>query len=143
MRKNSSWIDQLKYRWCNIPPYSDATSITTNNGDVFWISLDESRPAEIIIGKNARFCGVIRFFWDQDVLEICDLRILGKYRSKGLGSQVLHWIIEYARQENIHQILAIVSPENYYDFDRLMNWYLRFGFHKESPDGKSIIMNIL
>ena len=56
---------------------------------------------------------------------------------------MLHALIEYARQENIHQILAIVSPENYYDFDRLMNWYLRFGFHKESPDGKSIIMNIL
>jgi len=142
MRKNSSWIDQLKYRWCNIHPYSDATSITANNGDVFWISLDEGRPAEIIIGKNARICGVIRILWDGDVIELCDLFLVEKHRGKGLGSQIIHWIIEYARKENIHQICAIVTPENYCDFDRLMNWYLRFGFRRKTSDGKSIILNL-
>jgi ribosomal protein S18 acetylase RimI-like enzyme len=142
MGNNISWIKHLKYRRCNIHPSSNAISITTNEESIYWICLEESRPAEIIIGKNARCCGIIRIRWDRDVLEICDLRIMGQHRGKGLGTKILLWIIAYAQQENIQQIWAIVSPENLCDFDRLMNWYLRYGFHRESPDGKFIIMDL-
>ena len=142
MRNNISWINHIKYRWCNIHPSSLAISIKTKEGSVFWICLEESRPAEIIIGKNAKCCGIIRIHWEQDILEICDLRIVEKHRGNGLGSEILLWIFAYARQENIKQIWAIVSPENFCDFDRLMNWYLRYGFHRELPDGKFIIMDL-
>lgn len=142
MRRNNSWIDHLRYRWCNIHPFSHALSITNKDGSVFWICLEESRPAEIIIGKNARCCGIIRIHWEQDILEICDLRIVEKHRGNGLGTEILLWIISYAQQENIQQIWAIVSPENFCDFDRLMDWYLRYGFHRESPDGKFLIMDL-
>lgn len=142
MRINSSWINHLKYRWCNIHPCSNAMSIISNEGSIYWIYLEESRPAEIIIGKNGRCCGIVRIYWKQDVLEICDLIISEQHRGKGLGSKILLWIIAYARKENIKQIWAIVSPENFCDFDRLMNWYLRFGFHRESQDGKFIIMDL-
>jgi len=142
MGNNIPWIKHLKYRWFNIHPCSNAISITTNEESIYWIYLEESRPAEIIIGKNARCCGIIRIHWEQDILEICDLRIVEKHRGNGLGSEILLWIFAYARQENIKQIWAIVSPEKFCDFDRLMNWYLRFGFHRESPDGKFIIMDL-
>ncbi len=142
MGNNIPWIKHLKYRWFNIHPCSNAISITTNEESIYWIYLEESRPAEIIIGKNARCCGIIRVHWDRDVLEICDLRIMEQHRGKGLGTKILLWIITYARKENIKQIWAIVSPEKFCDFDRLMNWYLRFGFHRESPDGKFIIMDL-
>ena len=142
MKNNSSWINQLKYRWCNIHPYSEAIPIMTKDGSKYWICLDKRRPINIYIEKNARSCGVIRLIWDEEHLGLCDFYIKPNYRGKGLGTKLLSWLILYASQDNIHQIEALVIPENNKDYDRLMSWYLRQGFYRGSPERRSIIMDL-
>ena len=133
-----SWLDQLSYKLFNKYPYPDTPFVTSNDGSVYWIDFIDKRPSQISIGKNAHHCGLINLIWKKETLEIWDINLFPKYRGRGLGTQLLNWLIAYARQENMMSLWGLVSPEEDHNFDRLLAWYLRNGFTRESPSGKSI-----
>jgi len=142
MSDDISWLSQIKYRLFNKRPYPDAQFIETYEGTKFWIDFDEQKPLLIGVGKNARLCGFIRLLWKNETLEICEINLFPKYRGKGLGTQLLNWLITYARQENIKELWGLVAPEDEQDFDRLMAWYLRHGFQRETQSGNSIRLRL-
>ena len=127
-----SWLDELKYKFFNIFPYPDTPFIKTEDGSVFWIDFVDKRPPQISIGKSGHHCGIINLIWNYESLEVWDINLFPKYRGKGVGTLLLNWLIGYARQENMRYLWGAVSPEDEQDFDRLMAWYLRNGFERES-----------
>lgn len=137
-----SWLDELKYKYFNIFPYPDTPFVKTEDGSVYWIDFKGNKPSHICIGKNARPCGLIKLFWKNDTLEIWDIILPLKYRGNGLGTQLLIWLISFARQENMQYLwgMVVTDPEQY--FDRTMAWYLRHGFERVSPTGNHIRMKL-
>ena len=140
MSDGISWISQVKYRLFNKFPYPDMPFVKIEDGSIFWIDFVDQKPSHISIGKNARHCGLIKLLWKNETLEIWDINLFPKYRGKGLGTQLLNWLIFYARKEKMQEIWGLVVPEDEQDFDRLMAWYLCHGFQRESPSGKRIRM---
>lgn len=134
-----SWLEDLKYRFLNIHPNSEAIKLITREGKCYWFSLVGKRPREIFLGKNARHCGTLRILWHKNrVLELCDIYLPEKHRGNGLGTQLIQWLINYARNEKMIGIWGMVVSEKDQDFDRLMAWYLRNGFQKDTPSSKSV-----
>jgi len=137
-----SWLEKLKYKFFNIFPYPDTPFVKIEDGSVYWIDFFDKRPRQISVGKNGRHCGLIKLLWNNNTLEIWDIILFEKHRSKGLGTGLLIWLISYARQENMQEIWGLVVPENEQDFDRTMAWYLHHGFQRESPSKNSISMKL-
>lgn len=137
-----NWVKSFRFRWLNIHPSNRAIPIVTEEGAKYWIEVNESQPTAIIVSHNGKVCGLVRMIWYEDRLELWDLFIWEKHRGHGLGTALLQWIIMYARQENEPKIWAIVSPEPGLDFERVMAWYLRQGFHQVSCNSRAIVYDL-
>lgn len=137
-----NWFKAIRFRWLNIHPCSQAISIITKEGEKYWIEIDERWPDEIYVLQNGKACGLARMNWLEDQLELWDLFIFEKHRWHGLGTAFLQWLISYARQKKTPRIWAIVSPEKGLDCSRVMDWYIRQGFHRESSQGRTIVLDL-
>jgi len=42
--------------------------------------------------------------WKNKTLKIWDIKLFPKYRGKGLGTQLLNWLVDYAQKENMQEI---------------------------------------
>jgi GNAT superfamily N-acetyltransferase len=56
-------------------------------------------------------------------------RLKGKnYRRRGLGTELLQFVIEKAREERVARIRGFVTNQGLADNPKLLEWYRRYGF---------------
>lgn len=60
------------------------------------------------------------------------LSVLEAYRNQGIGSKLLEWIIEQAKERFIHEIYVHVHIKN----DSAIHWYEKKGFERSSEPVK-------
>ncbi|MBD1901262.1 GNAT family N-acetyltransferase [Trichocoleus sp. DQ-A3] len=78
---------------------------------------------------------------DDDVVEIPRWRKVFKlkprnYRNKGLGTYLLKFALDFARQKGMTHIYGCLTHKDIATTPGLINWYKKHGFELESPAPK-------
>ncbi len=96
-------------------------------GITFWTIWDESS----LVG-----CGALKEL-DARHGEIKSMRTAYAYQRKGVGSEMLSYIIEQARQRGYHRLSLETGAMDYFEPARRL--YARFGFARCGPFGSYVV----
>jgi len=124
----------IQKRIFNNKPSNNALPVFTKKRRKYWITFNENIPIVVIISRCGRTCGFIKLIWHNDKLELIDVNLIEKYRNHGLGTKLIQWLISFSAKKKMTCTQAHVSPEDGFEFNRLMAWYLRQGFKRLSPN---------
>jgi ribosomal protein S18 acetylase RimI-like enzyme len=127
-------INRLCISIFNSAPTKNAIQIKSFDQKRYWLIFDEHLPTDILVIFYGHPVGLIKLLWHDDVLELCNIHIFIKYRGRGIGTTLINWLISFAKQNHVEKIWGIIRPEKQSNFDRLLNWYIKQGFLRESPD---------
>ncbi|MEI6778685.1 MAG: GNAT family N-acetyltransferase [Chloroflexales bacterium] len=113
------------------PPPGTTTCMTTD-GVVFWFHhrmADDLLPIQIDAVTAEDTVGYARMgCFEEGVLDLADVHIEPPYRRRGMGSALLHYIIELARAHGLQHIRGFVVERDLNEIPNLLDWYARLGF---------------
>ena len=59
------------------------------------------------------------------------------YQQRGLGTAMVEFMINYAREKSAKRIVGQVKPRDFKDYPELPDWYRRRGFAVVMGEGKA------
>ncbi len=91
-----------------------------------WVQSDFRRGEEYFLFKEAGVAkGCVAFEQpDPDTAYLNRLSVLPEYRHRGIGAELVRYILDYSKTKNIKAVSIGIIAEH----DVLKNWYLDIGF---------------
>jgi GNAT superfamily N-acetyltransferase len=124
-------VSWFLHRWFNIAPYKGAEYIKRRNGEKFWIlwrgqNEDVAKFRVYYYRKPVGHVNVIEE--DNKTLCLADIFVKEEFQRLGLGKQMMHLLVERARQMGYQEICGTIQPSQGNTLEYLQEWYKRQGF---------------
>jgi len=120
-------IEQELDRLNEFKDLSDIETIYFNNNGTFLVLLDNQK----VVGSG----GIKKI--DEDTCEVKRVFFAKEYRGRGLGSQMMHQLLDFAKTHGYKKIrLDILNPTAQ---SAAVTLYKKLGFYEIAPYGKSSI----
>ena len=91
----------------------------------------DSKSEHVILYNNKKAIGCARIRYINKDMKLERLAILDKYRGQGHGQELMKFIVEYAKKQDVNNI--IMSAQQY-----LERFYEKFGFKKEGESYEEV-----
>ncbi len=126
------------------PPFEEGlTPSGVNNALVNWG--ERERDIAVVALVDSHFAGAAwyRFYTDdnsirgyiEDTIPALVIAVHRDYRRRGIGKQLIEWLIDHASTHHIHQISLMVSKDNH-----AIHLYRTCGFLDYADRGDSLLM---
>ena len=121
---------RLLQKYFNFSPGRNAVIMRDKENWKYWLMRREDELSQLLrLSRYGKYIAIVESRWEPPILLLCDIRIFKpEYRGRGLGPQLLHEVISFARQ---HEAEAVAGPVSKPDFEvtpNLLDWYRQHGF---------------